>query len=88
MNDAEFRERVLAWMERTDNWIEQTDRWKEKTDDRFTNIRESLGELQVGLGWIRGKLEGRQETDASLWGKIAVLGAIGSAIIALLAYFK
>ena len=52
MNDAEFRERVLAWMERTDNWIEQTDRWKEKTDDRFTDIRESLGELQVGLGWI------------------------------------
>ena len=88
MNDAEFRERVLTWMERTDNWIERTEEWKNKTDDQFTDIRGSLSELQIGLGWIRGKLEGRQESDASLWGKIAVLAAIGSAIIALLAYFK
>ncbi len=88
MNDAEFRDRVLTWMERTDDWIERTEKWKNKTDDQFTDIRASLSELQIGLGWIRGKLEGRQESDASLWGKIAVLAAIGSAIIALLAYFK
>ena len=95
MNDTEFRERVLTWMERTDdwmkradNWMEHTEEWKNKTDDQFTDIRASLSELQIGLGWIRGKLEGRQESDASLWGKIAVLTAVGSAIIALLAYFK
>lgn len=88
MNDAEFRERVLTWMERTDTWMERTDTWKNKTDEKFTDIRASLSELQIGLGWIRGKLEGRQESDASLWGKIAVLTAVGSAIIALLAYFK
>ena len=95
MNDAEFRERVLTWMERTDTWMERTDTWmerteawKNKTDEQFTDIRASLSELQIGLGWIRGKLEGRQESDASLWGKIAVLTAVGSAIIALLAYFK
>ena len=95
MNDAEFRERVLAWMERTDNWIERTDNWierteewKNKTDDHFTGIRASLSELQIGLGWIRGKLEGRQGSAAALWGKIAVLAAVGSGIIALLAYFK
>ncbi|MCY3551933.1 MAG: hypothetical protein OYL97_13475 [Candidatus Poribacteria bacterium] len=95
MNDAEFRERVLTWMERTDTWMERTDtwmerteEWKNKTDEQFTDIRASLSELQIGLGWIRGKLEGRQESDASLWGKIAVLTAVGSAIIALLAYFK
>lgn len=88
MNDAEFRERVLNWMERTDNWIERTEEWKDKTDDQFRDIRESLSELQIGLGWIRGKLEGRQESDASMWGKIAVLAAVGSAIIAVLAYFK
>lgn len=88
MNDAEFRERVLTWMERTDTWMERTEEWKNKTDEQFTDIRASLSELQIGLGWIRGKLEGRQESDASLWGKIAVLTAVGSAIIALLAYFK
>ena len=102
MNDTEFRERVLTWMERTDNWMERTDNWmertdnwmerteewKNKTDDQFTDIRASLSDLQIGLGWIRGKLEGRQESDAALWGKIAVLAAVGSGIIALLAYFK
>ena len=88
MNDAEFRERVLNWMERTEKWIERTEEWKDKTDDQFRDIRESLSELQIGLGWIRGKLEGRQESDAALWGKIAVLAAVGSAIIAVLAYFK
>ena len=88
MNDAEFRERVLTWMERTDTWMERTEEWKNKTDEQFTDIRASLSELQIGLGWIRGKLEGRQESDASLWGKIAVLTAVGSAIIALLAYFQ
>ena len=88
MNDAEFRERVLNWMERTEKWMERTEEWKDKTDDQFRDIRESLSELQIGLGWIRGKLEGRQESDAALWGKIAVLAAVGSAIIAVLAYFK
>ena len=95
MNDAEFRERVLSWMERTDgwmertdNWIERTDEWKNKTDDQFKGIQSYLGELHSGLSWIRGKLEGKQESDAALWGKIAVLAAVGSAIIALLAYFK
>ena len=81
MNDAEFREQVLSWMERTEEW-------KNKTDEQFTDIRASLSELQIGLGWIRGKLEGRQESDAALWGKVAVLVAVGSTIIALLAYFK
>ncbi len=95
MNDTEFREHVLSWMERTDNWMERTDNWmerteewKHKTDEQFQDIRSSLSELHVGLGWIRGKLEGWQESNASLWGKIAVPAAVGSAIIALLAYFK
>ena len=88
MNDTEFRERVLTWMERTDTWMERTEEWKNKTDEQFTDIRASLSELQIGLGWIRGKLEGRQESDASQWGKIAVLTAGFSTIIALLAYFK
>ena len=81
-------ERTDNWMERTDNWMERTEEWKEKTDEQFVDIRSYLGELQSGLSWIRGKLEGKQESDAALWGKIAVLAAVGSAIIAVLAYFK
>ncbi len=56
--------------------------------ERMGNLEERMGSLLEGVAWIRGKLEGRRETDAALWGKIAVFAAIGSAIIALLAYFK
>ena len=52
------------------------------------NLQERMGNLQEGVAWIRGKLEGKHDSDAALWGKIAVLAAVGSAIIALLAYFK
>jgi chromosome segregation ATPase len=102
MNDQEFQERVLAWIERADNWMERTEDWKVRTDNRMDNLEgrmdnlegqmsnlgERMGNLQEGLSWIRGKLEGKQESDAALWGKIAVLAAVGSAIIAIPAYFK
>lgn len=81
MNDQEFQERVLDWMERTEDW-------KVQTDNMLIKLEERMGTLQEGLSWIRGKLEGKQESDSALWGKIAVLAALGSAIIALLAYFK
>ena len=80
-DDQEFQERVIAWMERTEEW-------KEQTDNRLSKLEERMGTLQEGLSWIRGKLEGKHESDSALWGKIAVLAAMGSAIIALLAYFK
>lgn len=81
MTDQEFQERVLAWIERTEDW-------ETRTDNRIDNLEERMGTLQEGVSWIRGKLEGKSESDAALWGKIAVLAAVGSAIIALLAYFK
>jgi chromosome segregation ATPase len=95
MTDQEFRERVLAWIEHSQNWMERTEEWKTQTDNRLdnlegqmNNIQERMGSLQEGVAWIRGKLEGKQESDAALWGKIAVLAAVGSAVIAILAYFK
>ena len=102
MTDQEFQERVLAWIEHSQNWMERTEEWKTQTDNRLdnlegrmnnlegqmNNIQERMGSLQEGVVWIRGKLEGKQESDAALWGKIAVLAAVGSAVIAILAYFK
>ena len=102
MTDQEFRERVLTWIERADNWMERTEDWKGQTDNRLDNLEGRLGNLegqmgnlqgqmgnlQEGIAWIRGKLEGKRESDTALWGKIAVLAALGSTIIALLAYFK
>ena len=102
MTDQEFQDRVLDWIEHSQNWTERTEEWKTQTDNRLDNlegrmdnlegqmdnIQERMGNLQEGIAWIRGKLEGKQESDAALWGKIAILAAVGSAIIAILAYFK
>ena len=102
MTDQEFQERVLAWIDHSQNWMQRTEEWKTQTDNRLdnlegrmdnlegqmNNIQERMGSLQEGVAWIRGKLEGKQESDAALWGKIAVLAAVGSAVIAVLAYFK
>ncbi len=88
MTDQEFQERVLAWIERTEDWKTRTDNRIDNLEERMGNLEERMGTLQEGVSWIRGKLEGKSESDAALWGKIAVLAAVGSAIIALLAYFK
>lgn len=88
MTDQEFQERVLAWIERTEDWKVRTDNRLDNLDGQMVNLQERIGSLQEGIAWIRGKMEGTQESRAALWGKIAVLAAVGSAIIALLAYFK
>ena len=88
MTDQEFQERVLAWIERTENWKDRTDNRLDNLEGQMDNLQERMGSLQEGVAWIRGKLEGKHESDAALWGKIAVLAAVGSAIIAVLAYFK
>ena len=95
MTDQEFQERVLVWIERTEDWKDRTDHRLDNLEGRMDNLegqmdnlQERIGSLQEGIAWIRGKMEGTQESRAALWGKIAVLAAVGSAIIALLAYFK
>ena len=88
MTDQEFQERVLAWIERTEDWKDRTDNRLDNLEGQMDNLQERMGSLQEGIAWIRGKMEGTQESRAALWGKIAVLAAVGSAIIAVLAYFK
>ena len=88
MTDQEFQERVLAWIERTEDWKDRTDSRLDNLEGQMVNLHERIGNLQEGVAWIRGKMEGTQESRAALWGKIAVLAAVGSAIIAVLAYFK
>ena len=95
MTDQVFQERVLAWIERTEGWKDRTDNRLDNLEGRMDNLegqmynlQERIGSLQEGVAWIRGKMEGTQESRAALWGKIAVLAAVGSAIIALPAYFK
>ena len=95
MTDQQFQDRVLVWIERTEGWKDRTDNRLDNLEGRMdnlegqmTNLQERIGSLQEGIAWILGKLEGKQESDAVSWSKLAVLIAAWSIIISILAYFK
>ena len=73
MTDQDFKERVLNFIEKTENFIEKTEEWKQQVS------RE--------LGWIRGKLEGKEEAASAMWGKVGAAAGCAAAIIALIALF-
>ena len=73
MTDQDFKERVWHFIEKTENFIEKTEEWKQRVS------RE--------LGWIRGKLEGREEAVSAMWGKVGAAAGYAAAIIALVALF-
>ena len=66
MNDQEFQERVLAWIEHTEGWKTQTDNRMDNLEGQMDNLQGRMGNLQEGVAWIRGKLEGKHESDAAL----------------------
>ena len=103
MSDQDFRERVLAALERLERKSEQLEQKSERLDQKFEQkfdaldqkfeqkfdaLETRLGVLEQGVSWIRGKLEGRAEIGAILVSRIAVGTAIVSAIIALFALLK
>ena len=77
MENQEFQEHVLKWMERME---ERQRAFEERVDRR-------LGSLEQDVSWIKGKLEGRSELSATLRANIAIgisiLVGIGSLLINL-----
>ena len=53
------------------SFIEKTEEWKQQVS------RE--------LGWIRGKLEGKEETASAMWGKIGAAAGCAAPLVALIA---
>ena len=96
MSDQDFQERVLSALERlerkTDQLQQRSDqqyeRLEQKFEQKFESLETRMGLLEQGVGWIRGKMEGKLEAGATLWSRIAVGTAIVSAIIALFALFR
>ncbi len=103
MSDQDFRERVLAALERLEQKTERLDQKIERIDQKFDQKFESIdqkfdqkfesmearmGLLEQGVSWIRGKIEGKAEVSATLVSRIAVGTAIVSTIIALFALLK
>ena len=71
MTDQDFKERVLNFIQKTKNFIAKTEEWKQQVS------RE--------LGWIRGKLEGKEEAVSAMWGKVGAAAGFAAALIALIA---
>ena len=70
MDNQEFQNLVLNWMERV--------------DDRLERVNDRLGSLEQDVSWIKGKMEGRSESSstqrANLAIGISIVVGIGSLI--------
>ena len=58
MDNQEFQNLVLKWMERV--------------DDRLERVHECLGSLEQGVSWIKGKMEGRSESSSTHRANLAI----------------
>ena len=70
MDNQEFQNLVLNWMERV--------------DERLVRVNDRLGSLEQDVSWIKGKMEGRSESSstqrANLAIGISIVVGIGSLI--------
>ena len=71
MADQDFRERVLESLLRIENKVE--------------SLNTRVSTLERDVGWIKGKLEGKQEGSSKVLTVVTVCTAVGAAIIALIA---
>ena len=71
MSDQDFRARAL----------ESLSRIEAQAKENSTR----LGSLERYVGWIKGKLEGKQEGSSKVLTVLTVCTAVGAAIIALIA---
>ncbi len=71
MSDQDFRERVLESLSRIEAQAKEN------------SIR--LGTVERDVGWIKGKLEGKQEGRNKVLSVLPLCTAVGAAVIALIA---
>ena len=91
MDNQEFQNLVLKWMERVENHIERVenriervDDRIERVDDRIERVENRLGSLEQDVGWIKGKMEGRSESSSAYRANIAIAISIVVGIGSLL----
>lgn len=84
MADQGFRERVLEALSRIETQARENNTRLEK---RLDSLDTRVGTLERDVGWIKGKLEGKQEGSGTVLTVLTVCTAVGAAIIALIALF-
>lgn len=84
MADQDFRERVLETLSRIETQARENNARLEK---RLDSLDTRVGTLERDVGWIKGKLEGKQEGSGTVLTVLTVCTAVSAAIIALIALF-
>ena len=82
MGDQDFRERVLETLSRIETQARENNARLEK---RLDSLDTRVGTLERDVGWIKGKLKGKQEGSSKVLAVLTVCTAVGAAIIALIA---
>ena len=72
MDNQEFQQLVLKWMERVENHMERIENRIDRVDDRIERVENRLGSLEQDVGWIKGKMEGRSESSSAHRANIAI----------------
>ena len=75
MADQDFRETVLESLARLESQARENN----------ARLEKRLDSLERDVGWIKGKLEGKQEGSSKVLTVLTVCTAVGAAIIALIA---
>ena len=81
MSDQEFKERVLSA-------IEDLKRTTERIEGRLTGVENRFVSVEKDVAWIKGKLEGRQESLSNKNVRSALWIALGSALAAIISLIK
>ena len=82
MADQDFRERVLETLSRIETQARENNARLEK---RLDSLDTRVGVLERDVGWIKRKLESKQEGSNKVLTVLTVCTAVGAAIIALIA---
>ena len=85
MTDHEFRDMLLATL--TDIKEQGKERY-DRLEKRLEAIDTRVGGVERDVGWIKGKLEGKQESSSRILVVFSTGAAIAAVIIALIALFN
>ena len=103
MTDHEFRDMLLATLtdikeqgkeryDRLEKRLETIEAQAKENSDRLEKRLETIGTRAGGVerdvGWIKGKLEGKQESSGRILVVFSTGAAIAAVIIALIALFN
>ena len=103
MTDQEFRNMLLAALsdlkeqvkennerleKRIEDVVSQVKENNERLEKRLDSIDTRLGRVEQDVGWVKGKLEGKQESRSSILVVFSTGAAIAAVIISLIALFS